>query len=836
MDTLFLFTYAIGMFIFVTPAEKFGAKKALALAYLISSLCLFGFGFIENTTTRYIFWGMNGLAQSVTFPLYSKLLVPWLNLKQRGPMMGIWTTSQQVGGIIAYLIFGYIRGMYAGDDSASQASSIRWVYFTSGCVTAAFSVVIYHFAKQSVPESVLDSIRMENERMLTDLQDENRVNEEDDLEANLLSNQNNDVQSKRESRMSMAFDLYGGVRPSTASIRGSLMSRKSAIKLGSFAQVAAAGSHHDGNVCLLLDPVDILLPNSSSFASGIGDMTLDNRVSVMEVGNNGELANPNDVNSASGVQQAPSNSNVAVGQQQEIVVNLLQIVKSVPYLFHTSTCLFMVKLVRYMWLQWIVNYMECIGLSKSQAPMFSTFFDLGAIFGALLCGYVTTTLLKNQRALSAAIFTLLTALCIFTLSFANPDVQYDEIPSDVKGDPKYNAILLQKDGAFYFLIVCVVSIGVFLAGPDSLLGSPVPADLCELSEYGTAALGPTTGFIHGLGALGAVFQNTVIITIMGRDPIKSKYSDWKTVWYGQAGILGFGAFVFIPVIIFFLRKAKGSQSNLTVNGAAGNSASTTPVNNSKNNGGVSQGLLMPLNKDAAGNDEDFMDNNNTFGVAGLKPHHRSSSSSSSSSSSLLSPPSHHPEEEEEEVKKTEDVSITAPLIAAPHIASPVVEIEQPSTEDDLLYVPPTAQQEVKEVSENNHPQEEVDQFANPFAEKHEEEAVVEESKQEEQQQQEEKIDLDQELEVEKEEEEEEVEEETQETPVEVVLESPCDDGEVNADVVDVSAAVQDEKEQNEDQPAIQRTEEEQEADVPVQSSSNNNKGGRKSKNKGNKRK
>ena len=56
-------------------------------------------------------WGLNGVAQSLAYPLHVKLLNPWFAPNQRGTAMGLWATSQQVGGVLSTALAAFLLGV-----------------------------------------------------------------------------------------------------------------------------------------------------------------------------------------------------------------------------------------------------------------------------------------------------------------------------------------------------------------------------------------------------------------------------------------------------------------------------------------------------------------------------------------------------------------------------------------------------------------------------------------------------------------------------------------------------------------------------------------------------
>lgn len=64
----------------------------------------------HRPSSKGLAWGINGLAQSLAYPLHVKLLNPWFRATERGTAMGLWATSQQVGGVLSTALAAFLLG------------------------------------------------------------------------------------------------------------------------------------------------------------------------------------------------------------------------------------------------------------------------------------------------------------------------------------------------------------------------------------------------------------------------------------------------------------------------------------------------------------------------------------------------------------------------------------------------------------------------------------------------------------------------------------------------------------------------------------------------------
>ena len=83
----------------------------LVTGYLLAAASCFGFAVTSYPAFLAAAWGLNGVAQSLAYPLHVKLLNPWFAPNQRGTAMGLWATSQQVGGVLSTALAAFLLGV-----------------------------------------------------------------------------------------------------------------------------------------------------------------------------------------------------------------------------------------------------------------------------------------------------------------------------------------------------------------------------------------------------------------------------------------------------------------------------------------------------------------------------------------------------------------------------------------------------------------------------------------------------------------------------------------------------------------------------------------------------
>ena len=149
-------------------------------------------------------------------------------------------------------------------------------------------------------------------------------------------------------------------------------------------------------------------------------------------------------------------------------------------LWHYGGCYFFIKLIRYSLLFWLPFYLsKSQGYSPEHAAYVSTAFEVGGIVGVITMGVASDRLQNSSRSLLAGIGLVLLAgaLLLYTL--------------------------LGQTGTAGN-VLCLGLIGVMLFGPDSLVSGAAAQDL-----GGKNAASMATGFVNGMGSLGAVLQGWV---------------------------------------------------------------------------------------------------------------------------------------------------------------------------------------------------------------------------------------------------------------------------------------------------------------------------------------
>jgi sugar phosphate permease len=188
-----------------------------------------------------------------------------------------------------------------------------------------------------------------------------------------------------------------------------------------------------------------------------------------------------------------------------------------PTLWSYGAAYFFIKLIRYSVLFWLPYYLHtALGVSETDAGYLSISFEVGGVIGAVTIGFISDRVKHLSRSIIAAIglVGLAAALLVYArLAPSSPVLQF----------------------------ALMALIGGLLFGPDSLVSASAAQD-----AGGQAAAARATGFVNGIGSIGALLQGYVTVGIR-------KSFGWSAVFYVFVGFALLSALALTPT---FRRKAR----------------------------------------------------------------------------------------------------------------------------------------------------------------------------------------------------------------------------------------------------------------------------------------
>ncbi|PNJ52027.1 SLC37A3 isoform 15, partial [Pongo abelii] len=106
LDTIFLFSYAVGLFISGIVGDRLNLRWVLSFGMCSSALVVFVFGALTEWLHFYnkwlycCLWIVNGLLQSTGWPCVVAVMGNWFGKAGRGVVFGLWSACASVGNIL----------------------------------------------------------------------------------------------------------------------------------------------------------------------------------------------------------------------------------------------------------------------------------------------------------------------------------------------------------------------------------------------------------------------------------------------------------------------------------------------------------------------------------------------------------------------------------------------------------------------------------------------------------------------------------------------------------------------------------------------------------------
>lgn len=131
--TAYLVAYMLGQFLSSMIGRKWGPRVLLLGGLAISIVINVIFGVANSYWTFLVFMFVNGLAQAAGWPGCVGGISEWLRKKERGSIMGVWSTNYLVGNMLVKSIGGFLLASYGW----------RHAFFGCTLMTVAVWWVIY---------------------------------------------------------------------------------------------------------------------------------------------------------------------------------------------------------------------------------------------------------------------------------------------------------------------------------------------------------------------------------------------------------------------------------------------------------------------------------------------------------------------------------------------------------------------------------------------------------------------------------------------------------------------------------------------------------------------
>lgn len=183
-----------------------------------------------------------------------------------------------------------------------------------------------------------------------------------------------------------------------------------------------------------------------------------------------------------------------------------------PVLWCYGASYFCIKFIHYALLFWLPYFLATKrGYGEEQAGYVSIAFEVGGVVGVIALGIASDRLVKYSRSLLSAVglVALMLALLLYTRIGASSTLAN---------------------------VVGLALIGAALFGPDALLSGAASQD-----AGGPHAAATATGFVNGVGSIGAVLVGLVL-------PVVSKRYGWDAVFQLFVALALLGALCLVPTL------------------------------------------------------------------------------------------------------------------------------------------------------------------------------------------------------------------------------------------------------------------------------------------------
>uniref|UniRef100_A0A672H6N1 Sugar phosphate exchanger 3 n=1 Tax=Salarias fasciatus TaxID=181472 RepID=A0A672H6N1_SALFA len=136
LDSIFLFSYAVGLYLSGVIGDRFNLRYVLCVGLCGSAAVEFVFGTLTEWLQLYnvylycVLWVLNGLLQSAVWPCVVAVMGNWFGKTGRGFVFGLWSACASVGNILgAFLASSVLKYGY---EYAFLVTSV--VQFAGGVV------------------------------------------------------------------------------------------------------------------------------------------------------------------------------------------------------------------------------------------------------------------------------------------------------------------------------------------------------------------------------------------------------------------------------------------------------------------------------------------------------------------------------------------------------------------------------------------------------------------------------------------------------------------------------------------------------------------------------
>lgn len=131
IDTGYLAAYAITLFASGYLGDRIGARRLIGIGLLGAASACAWFGSASTSIAFLIAYMLNGACQSAGWPGCVKAMGAWFSARERGTVMGVWSTCYQLGGLAATAVATFLFVHFGW----------RWAFFGPAMLIAVVSTL-----------------------------------------------------------------------------------------------------------------------------------------------------------------------------------------------------------------------------------------------------------------------------------------------------------------------------------------------------------------------------------------------------------------------------------------------------------------------------------------------------------------------------------------------------------------------------------------------------------------------------------------------------------------------------------------------------------------------
>jgi sugar phosphate permease len=135
IDTGYLAAYAVGQFLSGIVGDRIGSRRLIGYGMLGVAAACAAFGLASAAWLFLLLFVLNGTFQSSGWPGTVKAMGSWFTQKERGTVMGVWSTCYQAGGLIATAVATFLFVRYGW----------RWAFLGPAMLIAIVGIVNLFF-------------------------------------------------------------------------------------------------------------------------------------------------------------------------------------------------------------------------------------------------------------------------------------------------------------------------------------------------------------------------------------------------------------------------------------------------------------------------------------------------------------------------------------------------------------------------------------------------------------------------------------------------------------------------------------------------------------------